>query len=190
MKIGNARRLAHKLLKNNPKRLQHTLGVVDLSIKTLFREGYKVDSDIYKNVVCSAYLHDIGYSEEINHTKFHPYDGYMYLKKLGISDNISLPVLYHTGSELLVHMFPSKFHSEVVEFFKKESIITIEQMKYISLLDSSDIRINSEGVEVSVEDRLQDIVNRYGENHYLVEHFREYCFINMIKEILINVNSK
>ena len=49
-------------------------------------------------LVAAAWLHDIGYSPEIDLTRFHPLDGARYLRKQGWSAEIVNLVAHHSGA--------------------------------------------------------------------------------------------
>lgn len=181
MNIKAAKEISIELLKNNPIRINNVLGVVSLTIENLISNGCKENSDVFEKVVCSAYLHDIGYSEQINHTGFHPYDGYVHLKELGIDEDICSLVLHHTGAKLLIDMFPEQFEDSVVGFYKKTPELTKKQFGYLLYLDKADARTDSQGFYVTVEERLKDISDRYGESHYLTIHFKQFCELGKLR---------
>ena len=80
-----------------------------------------------------GYLHDIGYEFSLN-AKQHPETGYYLIKQtLGIEI-----------SEIRDHGNPE-----------------CEQNLFLAILNEADLTVNSEGIVVSVEERLEDIGKRY-----------------------------
>lgn len=148
-------------------RLLHTMRVVE-KVETL-SELYNLTAEDKQILVKAAELHDIGYSEKVIRTGFHPLDGYLYLKNK-VDIHVAITVLLHSLSEELI-----KYQLEEVQamFFKEYQVIkdigSINQL-YIDIISMADMIVDSHGSECTAEERYNDIVERYGKEDYRVRH--------------------
>lgn len=144
-------------------RLLHTMRVVEKTIR--ISDIYHLSREEQRFIVNAAEYHDIGYSEKIIKTGFHPLDGYLFLKdKVELS--IAGAVLLHSLSEELV-----KYQSEEVQalFYKEYQFLQLNNgiiPFYIDILSMADMLINSKGIECTTVERYYDIVKRYGAEDY------------------------
>lgn len=111
-------------------------------------------------------LHDIGYSDKLKETGFHPLDGYNYLKE--IDENLAERMLLHTSTPEEAEM-----RGIVMPVVKEDA--------YSMLLSYADARVLATGKRVSSEERLLDIINRYGSDH-LVSKANIKAWIRLEKE--------
>lgn len=137
------------LLKGLDLRWSHVQGVAKKA-----KEVSSILEENEKNIlIATAYLHDIGYSKLINKTGFHPLDGAMYLNSKGQKRLASI-VAYHSEAQ-----FEAKLRgldTEISNFKKEKSILSYA-------LTYCDMTTNSKGFNVTFEDRLKDIFDRYDE---------------------------
>jgi len=56
------------------------------------------DSDVPEDVAAAAWLHDLGYAEQLAMTGFHPLDGARFLRSIGADDLVTSLVAYHSGA--------------------------------------------------------------------------------------------
>ena len=137
---------------DDPKRLAHILKVAELVRETGKRLNDKGAADLDLDLLyCAALLHDIGYIPQAQQRGFHPVDGYTYLSEQG----------YPELAELIVE------HSNAPE---QAAIRGIEMPPVPERLESKlitywDVRVLQGGEVVSYQQRLDDILSRYGEDH-------------------------
>lgn len=129
----------------------HVQGVVEraYSIEKLFNESEQA------YLIASAYLHDIGYAPSLKVTGFHPIDGAYYLKLEG-RDRLASLVAYHSESQFEASI---RNLSPELEFFQREHSFLANALTYC------DMTTNSIGQQVSIKERLDDIFERYDNEH-------------------------
>lgn len=149
-----------KLLEPLEQRWIHVQGVVKKAyhISEIFEEQH--DKII---LIASAYLHDIGYSPMINKTGFHPLDGANYLRSQKQTRLASL-VAHHSGAIFEASL--RGFEVELSEFKQEHSSIA-------DALTYCDMTTNSKGLQVTFEERLNDIFSRYNEKHIVNKAIRQ-----------------
>ena len=108
--VADARSTARTFLrKNRPQRWLHAQGVASRAAE-LARTVRKSDRPV---LITAAWLHDIGYGQEIQVTGFHPLDGATYLLANGWDQLIAALVAHHSGARF---MSPVRFASLMAEF--------------------------------------------------------------------------
>lgn len=107
-------------------------------------------------LVAAAWLHDIGYADEIAVTGLHPLDGARHLRDEGWPDLVVSLVAYHTGATM-----------EAEERGLCESLTEFSQPPLILLdvLTAADMVTGPDGTWVRAVDRVQEILQRYGSKH-------------------------
>lgn len=134
------------MLESNLKdRYRHTISVSLVMRKKALEIG--LDPDIAQ---CIGLLHDIGYTDRIKSTGFHALDAYYYL--LDIDKITAERIALHTSTP------------EEAEL-RNIAIPEITPDLYAILLSYADARVMGNGKVVSFDERLEDIINRYGDNH-------------------------
>lgn len=105
-------------------------------------------------------LHDIGYSDELKITGFHPLDGALFCTNLGCGSEVLLPVMYHSGAMNEVRLSNSPFLTiyEKCKLFINETIT--EKIDWLSYCDMT---TSSKGEDVTIDERMSDIFSRYDE---------------------------
>lgn len=106
-------------------------------------------------LIAAAYLHDIGYAPELATTGFHPLDGARYVRDEGFPELASL-VAHHTGArnEALLRGIDG-----FAEEFPYEDSLMLRALTYCDLTTGPD------GSRSNVEDRVDEIIQRYGPDH-------------------------
>lgn len=158
----SAKNVLFHLLRNQDNRLKHTLTVVK-NCESI-AEYLKLDKDKKDLLLISAYLHDIGYSEDIAKTGFHPYDGYQYLKDNFWSHNICQLVLRHSEASSLPHPEGISL-KDVYSGSLKEDLYLLYK-----ILTVADMTSEFDGKVTTVESRYLGIMNRYGIESPITEH--------------------
>ncbi|GHO77042.1 metal-dependent phosphohydrolase, HD subdomain protein [Ktedonobacter sp. SOSP1-85] len=114
-------------------------------------------------LIAAAYLHDIGYAPELNTTGFHPIDGANYLRSLGYERLASL-VAHHSEAQFEARL--RGLESELAQFPREQSPVA-EALNYC------DMTTGPQGQRVSFEERIIDILSRYGEIDIVAQAIRQ-----------------
>lgn len=141
-------------------RYLHIMGVIDLA--------YAIENIISfdGNLVTASLYHDIGYSNKIKITGFHPIDSALKARKDGIESQIIDAVILHTGAKGEA----SFLNKSLLDYYSSVSEDT-ELSKFLTYCDT---HINSKGKKVSLDERLDDIYSRYDINHYIYKNIKNY----------------
>lgn len=143
--------LAESLLSHPlPRRWRHTVGVGSQA-ESLTMLG--PDKDILHS---AAFLHDIGYTPDLVRTGFHAIDGARYLRDvIGADDRIVRLVAHHSCAAMEAK--ERGLAAQMVEF-KPEDDLLADALIYCDMTTTPD------GDLTRVEDRIAEIVDRYGNN--------------------------
>ena len=154
MQVERARQIAETLLAEPlPRRWAHTQGVAAAA-----RRLAPILGDDAELLEASAWLHDIGYAPAIAHLDFHPLDGARYLRDTENADpRVCALVAYHTGG--LQGARERGLGDELEGAFAAPSEFLVDAITYCDLTTSPD------GNQIDVEERVADIVRRYGADH-------------------------
>jgi hypothetical protein len=101
----------------------------------------------------AAVLHDVGYAPEVAITGFHPLDGARYLKSIGIDDQVVNLVAHHSCARLEAE--ERGLAADLTEFAPGPEELT-------EFLIFCDMTTSPDGMLVTVEERLSEILVRYG----------------------------
>jgi putative nucleotidyltransferase with HDIG domain len=149
--VEDARALAERLVAPLGRRWQHVQAVAA-------RAGQLVDAVPAQDrdvLVASAWLHDIGYSPEIGHTRFHPLDGARYLRSEGWPEQIVNLVAHHSGARFEAE--ERGLSDELAEFpFADNSVL--------DALVCADLTTGPGGESLTYDERISEILNRYGQD--------------------------
>ena len=134
-----------------PRRWAHSQGVGNRALEV----GPVValtgkDSDLLAQ---SAILHDIGYSQTALETGFHALDGARYLRSVGINDQVVNLVAHHSCAAIEAH--ERGLDKALAEFAVGPPALT-------DGLIFCDMTVSPDGLPVSVDDRIGEILTRYG----------------------------
>jgi hypothetical protein len=105
-------------------------------------------------LAAAAILHDVGYAPEVVRTGFHPLDGALYLKALGVDSEVVSLVAHHSCADVEAEL---RGLSDELRAFPEGPIDLRERLIFCDMTTSPD------GHVVSVEQRFAEIVERYGE---------------------------
>ncbi len=145
--VMQARALAHALLSDVDGRWSHVLtaGRMAQRISILF------DADEAQLLVAAATLHDVGYAPALADTGFHPLDGGLYLRSLGLPGRLAALVAHHSEAEL---MAPASGIHDLARRFPREDSLLADALVYADMHSAPDGRV------VGAEERLADIAQR------------------------------
>jgi putative nucleotidyltransferase with HDIG domain len=107
------------------------------------------DADV---LVAAAYLHDIGYAEELAVTGFHPLDGAWHLRALG-HERLACLVAHHTRARHEARL--RGLESDLGEFDDEDSLVS-------AALAYCDLTTGPNGGRMTPKQRLIDVKARYG----------------------------
>lgn len=164
--VYGAKQLAFSLLEKNTKRLNHTLGVVR-KVK-YFCKQLNLSKEISELLIQSAYLHDIGYADKCNIVNFHAVDGFNYLKNAGWGSSLCNTVLYHSYSKLLAEMS----RTDLMYMYDKNKT-TSEEDFLIHVLTDADLQTSADGEDVTFDERVLGIKDRYPLTSDIVKHIEK-----------------
>ena len=108
-------------------------------------------------VISAAWLHDLGYAPELVDSGFHPLDGARYLNRLGADDRLCRLVAHHSAAA--VEADERGLAGELCKEFPQEHSAAADALWY------ADLTTGPGGEPMTVEDRLAEIVERYGPGH-------------------------
>lgn len=110
-------------------------------------------------LIAAAYLHDIGYAPELKRTGFHPIDGAIYLRAQGY-ERLACLVAHHSEAQFEARL--RGLESELAQFLREHSPLA-EALNYC------DMTTGPQGQRVSFEERIADILSRYGERDIVAQ---------------------
>jgi putative nucleotidyltransferase with HDIG domain len=150
--VAWARGLAERLMATElPRRWAHVQAVAAKAggLRLVLGE----DADL---LVMAAWLHDIGYSSEVQVTGFHPLDGARYLSGLGANKRLCGLVGNHSGAAAEAKL---RGLADDLADFPDEVSLARDGVWYC------DMTTSPSGEPVTFEERLAEIRERYGPEH-------------------------
>lgn len=156
-----ARTTAEQLLSQPlPQRWAHTQGVAERARLLVPILGNQADL-----LEAAAWLHDIGYSPQVADTGFHPLDGARYLRDV---ENVDQPLgqLVAHHSYAIIEAETRGLGDTLADEFDVPPAHLGDALTYC------DMTTDPTGAPTSVEERLADVLARYGGDH-VVRQFVE-----------------
>jgi putative nucleotidyltransferase with HDIG domain len=141
--VRSARATAFRLLVANPERLRHSAAVAARAHSL----ADAVPDDQRDLLVAAAWLHDVGYAEALRDTGFHPVDGARFLRSTRWESGVCDLVAHHSGSRFV--------ESQLAEFDWAQDAVS-------DALTIADQTVGPNGRPLSLEDRMQDMLDRHG----------------------------
>ncbi|GAA1020498.1 MULTISPECIES: HD domain-containing protein [Amycolatopsis] len=146
--VSEARQVSERFVKPLGRRWDHVQAVADRAREL----GGAVSESEQATLVGAAWLHDIGYSPEIGHTRFHPLDGARYLKTNGWSDVVVNLVAHHSGA---------RFEAEQRGMANQLAEFPFRDTALLDALVTADLTVGPGGERVSFNERISEILSRY-----------------------------
>jgi hypothetical protein len=146
---SKAAALANRLLGEIGTRLAHSARVA-LEADSV---SELLDAPWRSAIVDAAWLHDIGYSDEVASTGFHPLDGARWLKDHGWPIEVCQLVAWHTAASVEGALRGLE-ETLAAEFDPPPALAT-------AALAWADLTSSTTGERSTVADRLADILRRY-----------------------------
>jgi putative nucleotidyltransferase with HDIG domain len=106
-------------------------------------------------LVAAAWLHDIGYSPTIGHTRFHPLDGARYLRDEGWPEIIVNLVAHHSGA---------RFEAEQRGLADELAEFPFPDGPLLDALALADLTTGPAGERLTYDERIAEILRRYPED--------------------------
>lgn len=147
---------AEKLLSPLETRWLHVVAVATQAREVA--SALNLDSDI---LVAAAWLHDIGYAADLVATKLHALDGARHLRELGAPEEICSLVAHHTGARQ--EAFQRGLLEELLDEFR------LPEPRYADALTYCDLTRGPGGRQMTVDERIAEILQRYGPGHVVHE---------------------
>jgi putative nucleotidyltransferase with HDIG domain len=149
-----------EFLPSEEKRYHHILGVVRHMQTILPR--LELEQETKELLIQAAYLHDVGYSKQLNQYNFHPLDGAVFAQQAGFPKPVIAAVLFHSEAIETVR----ENRNDLLPIYSLNQKLLDEQDRlFIDLVTYCDVQTSPKGEKVSLDERVQDVVERYGENH-------------------------
>lgn len=143
--------LARQLLSPLGRRWTHVSAVAERSCEI----GGAVAVTERSTLTAAAWLHDIGYSPEIGHTRFHPLDGAGYLRDEGWPESIVNLVAHHSGA---------RFEAEQRGLADELAEFPFPDGPLLDALALADLTTGPSGERLTYDERIAEILRRYPED--------------------------
>ncbi len=148
--VATARDLAERLLSSVlPRRWSHVAAVALRAREVA--QLLDVDADLLES---AAWLHDIGYAPALVDTGFHPLDGARYIRTLDFPPRLASLVAHHSFA--MEEAKARGLGAELAHEFPREESKTADALWFCDMTTGPD------GQRLTVEERLDEICERYG----------------------------
>jgi putative nucleotidyltransferase with HDIG domain len=144
-----ARVIAKDHLVGNEARWRHTIGVAARAEEF----AVTVPPEDRETLIAAAWLHDIGYSEALVETGFHPLDGAAYLDRTGWPPRIAALVAHHSGSAVVADLNGLR---HALAFYPHEVSPLADALTY------ADQTTGPLGQRVDIRTRIDEVLRRHG----------------------------
>jgi hypothetical protein len=115
--------------------------------------GAILDQEDRHYLIAAAYLHDIGYTPDLQRTGLHQLDGARYLRSLG-AERLACLVAHHSEARFEIRL--RGFGEELAAYKREESWVS-------DALTYCDLTTGPTGLPMTFEDRVAEVEQRYGE---------------------------
>lgn len=153
-----AKRIAEELLADSlPRRWSHTMAVA----ATATRLAIALAPEAATEIICAAWLHDIGYAPGLVDTGFHPLDGAAYLRRHKSTRN----VIPESVIGIVAHHSGAAFEARERGL---EAVLTgypVPDATKLSILSCADLCSGPDGAMVQPADRIGEVLARYAPDH-------------------------
>ncbi|MVU77414.1 HD domain-containing protein [Nocardia sp. ET3-3] len=150
-----AAEIARVELEGLPRRWQHTQGVA----RQAERASRVVDDPDL--LVAAAWLHDVGYAPRLIRTGVHAIDGARFLSELDASDRLCGLVAHHSCA-----CVEARNQGVAIEWPDEHTVVR-------DALWWADMTTTPTGGVTGVQDRIDEVLNRYGPDHVVARSVDE-----------------
>jgi len=155
--VSCSRMLAESLLAELGARWLHVQRVGASADQMVGRLGLGADADVVRS---AAWLHDVGYAPSLVQSGFHPLDGARFLRSRGAPELLVSLVAHHTGAE---------FEATGRGLGTELAVFEPPQQELLDVVTFADLTSGPDGAEVTVDERLREILRRYPDDHVVHE---------------------
>ena len=149
VRVHDARDIARVVLADLPDRWRHTVGVARRAEEL----AATVPDEDREDLVAAAWLHDIGYAEELIDTGFHPLDGARFLDRHLWPVRVSGLVARHSGAAFVAE---ARGLGDALAVYPNEESPVSDALTY------ADQTVGPDGCRVAVDRRMADMLRRHG----------------------------
>lgn len=158
--VEEAAHTAESLLAPLRNRWLHVQGVVEKA----FRVGEFLEEEDRLYLIVAAYLHDVGYAPSLNRTDFHPLDGAAYIMDTFKNKRLASLIAYHSEAYFEAYLRGYEF---ALTTFHQEISPVADALTYC------DMTTSPTGSTILVEERIAEILSRYGEHESVSQAIHE-----------------
>lgn len=160
--VEGARDLARQLLAEPiPRRWSHSQGVGRKAESVAALVGADGPA-----LVAASWLHDVGYSPDLVATGMHQLDGARYLRYVARADDLVCRLVAHHSCAFIEARNRGLADQLAAEFDPVEGMLS-------DAITYADMTTTPDGERVEVEQRLAEILDRYGPEHLVARSIRE-----------------
>lgn len=141
-----AQKVASEYLSGLGRRWSHVLTVGRLA------DVLAAAGTISDEIAAAAWLHDLGYAEELNVTGFHPLDGAVFLRDEGAPPEVVALVAHHTGAAIEAE---ERHLQWMLDDMPAADPVDLDVVTFLDLVTSPD------GSVTDPETRIEEILSRY-----------------------------
>jgi hypothetical protein len=158
--VESAAKQAATLLAPLGNRWLHVQGVVERAcwVSRVFEE----EDQLY--LIAAAYLHDIGYAPSLKKTGFHPLDGANYVMQYFGNERLTSLVAHHSEAQFEAQL---RGYDCALDAFPREHSTVADALTYC------DMTTSPTGSNISFQERISEILNRYSEKDIVALSIRQ-----------------
>jgi HD domain len=149
VQVHDARDIAQVVLRDLPLRWRHTIGVARRAEELCVL----LDADDRAHLLAAAWLHDIGYADEVVDTGFHPLDAARFLDRHRWPRRLSALVAHHSGA---MYVAAARGLAEPLAVYPREESPVSDALTY------ADQTTAPNGDRTTVDERIADMLHRHG----------------------------
>jgi hypothetical protein len=146
--VDAAADLAEYLLRENRERRRHSEAVAERAMLLTAA----VPDEETPLLVAAAWLHDIGYADQLRQVGFHPLDGGLHLRELGWPDAVCALVAHHSGARFVATV--RGVDDQLAQFEHRDHLMS-------DALTVADQTVGPEGRSMTVSERMADVLSRH-----------------------------
>ena len=111
-------------------------------------------------LIAAAYMHDIGYAPALKKTGFHPLDGATYVMQFFSNERLASLVAHHSEAAFEAQL---RGYAQYLHSFPREYSGVADALTYC------DMTTSPEGIHISFEERIAEILCRYKEKDIVAQ---------------------
>jgi putative nucleotidyltransferase with HDIG domain len=147
--VHDARDMAQILLGALPERWRHTIAVA----RRAEEAAHTVEPDDAEILVAAAWLHDVGYADELVDTGFHPVDAARFLDRHRWPSRLNALVAHHSGAHFVAE---ARGLADALSPYPRDESAVSDALCY------ADQTTGPRGERLAVSQRLAESLRRHG----------------------------